>query len=108
MGKILQTVPEAAETLNTVLVVHTLDEAAAILRVRKSWLERQAAARKIPFTMLGGAYRFTDAHLAEIVHMNDLRLGKCISRAGIYGGGGQQGPTQQQLASSHERSFRGD
>jgi excisionase family DNA binding protein len=71
MGKILQTVPEAAETLNTVLVVHTLDEAAAILRVRKSWLERQAAARKIPFTMLGGAYRFTDAHLAEIVHMNE-------------------------------------
>ena len=71
MGKILQTVPEAAETLNTVLVVHTLDEAAAILRVRKSWLERQAAARKIPFTMLGGAYRFTDAHLAEIVRMNE-------------------------------------
>jgi excisionase family DNA binding protein len=71
MGKILQTVPEAAETLNTVLVVRTLDEAAAILRVRKSWLERQAAARKIPFTMLGGAYRFTDAHLAEIVRMNE-------------------------------------
>ena len=53
------------------LVVRTLDEAAAILRVRKSWLERQAAARKIPFTMLGGAYRFTDAHLAEIVRMNE-------------------------------------
>jgi hypothetical protein len=30
-------------------------------------LERQAAARKIPFTMLGGAYRFTADHLAAIV-----------------------------------------
>ncbi len=71
MGKVPLAVPEAAESTNTVLVVRTLDEAAAILRVRKSWLERQAAARKIPFTMLGGAYRFTDAHLAEIVRMNE-------------------------------------
>jgi excisionase family DNA binding protein len=71
MRKVLVTAPEAAESANTVLVVRTLDEAAAILRVRKSWLERQAAARKIPFTMLGGAYHFTDAHLAEIVRMNE-------------------------------------
>ena len=49
------------------LAVHTLDEAAAILRVKPSWLERQAAARKIPFTMLGGSYRFTADHLAAIV-----------------------------------------
>ena len=69
MGKGPETVPEAVESTNTVLVVRTLDEAAVILRVRKSWLERQAAARKIPFTMLGGSYRFTDAHLAEIVRM---------------------------------------
>ena len=52
-------------------MVHTPAEAAAILRVRQSWLERQAAARRIPFTMLGGAYRFTDDHLAEIVRMNE-------------------------------------
>ena len=38
-----------------------------ILRVKPSWLERQAAARKIPFTMLGGSYRFTAEHLAAIV-----------------------------------------
>jgi excisionase family DNA binding protein len=49
------------------IAVHTLDEAAAILRVKPSWLERQAAARKIPFTMLGGAYRFTADHLAAII-----------------------------------------
>ncbi len=52
-------------------MVHTLDEAAAILRVKPSWLERQAAARKIPFTMLGGAYHFTAEHVAEIVRINE-------------------------------------
>lgn len=51
--------------------IHTLDEAAAILRVKKSWLERQAAARKIPFTMLGGAYHLTSAHLTAIVAIHE-------------------------------------
>lgn len=49
------------------LTLYTADEAAAILRVTRSWLERQAAARKVPFTMLGGGYRFTARHLAQIV-----------------------------------------
>ena len=51
--------------------VYTLAEAAAILRVKESWLERQAAARKIPFTMLGGAYRFTTEHLTAIVRIHE-------------------------------------
>jgi excisionase family DNA binding protein len=49
----------------------TVQEAAEILRVKKSWLERQAAARKIPFTMLGRSYRFTSAHLDAIVKMHE-------------------------------------
>jgi hypothetical protein len=49
------------------IAVHTLHEAAVILRVKPSWLQRRAAARKIPFTMLGGAYHFTAEHIAEIV-----------------------------------------
>jgi excisionase family DNA binding protein len=49
--------------------LYTAAEAAEILRVKQSWLERQAAARKIPFTMLGGAYKFTDRHLATIVQI---------------------------------------
>ena len=57
------------------LAIHTLDEAAAILRVKPSWLERQAAARKIPFTMLGGSYRFTAHHLAAIVAQHENRPG---------------------------------
>ena len=53
------------------ITVHTLDEAAAILRVKPGWLQRRAAARKIPFTMLGGAYHFTAEHVAEIVRINE-------------------------------------
>jgi excisionase family DNA binding protein len=49
--------------------LYTAAEAAAILRVKASWLERQAAARNIPFTMLGRSYRFTPAHLAVIVRL---------------------------------------
>jgi excisionase family DNA binding protein len=55
------------------IAVHTLDEAAAILRVKPSWLERQAAARKIPFTMLGGSYRFTPDHLIAIIRQFERR-----------------------------------
>jgi excisionase family DNA binding protein len=53
-------------------VLYTAAEAAEILKVRRSWLERQAAARKIPFTMLGGTYRFTDGHLAVIIQMHEM------------------------------------
>jgi excisionase family DNA binding protein len=52
--------------------MHTAEEAARLLKVKRSWLERQAAARKIPFSMLGGSYRFSDRHLAEIVRMNEV------------------------------------
>jgi hypothetical protein len=50
-------------------VLYTAEEAASILRVRQGWLERQAAARKIPFSLLGGCYRFTVTHLNEIVRI---------------------------------------
>lgn len=64
---------EVAEMLirpaGTPPALYTAAEAAGILRVKKSWLERQAAARKIPFAMLGHSYRFTPAHLAVIVQL---------------------------------------
>ena len=50
-------------------ILYTTEEAADILRVRAGWLERQAAARKIPFTLLGGCYRFTVRHLNDIVRI---------------------------------------
>jgi hypothetical protein len=51
------------------LTLYTSTVAASILRVRPSWLERQAATRRIPFTMLGGCYRFTVEHLMRIVQI---------------------------------------
>jgi excisionase family DNA binding protein len=59
------------ETAHEPIVIYTVAEAATILRVKESWLERQAAARKIPFTMLGGAYRFTAEHLTAIIRTNE-------------------------------------
>jgi excisionase family DNA binding protein len=53
------------------LLLYTKQEAAEILRVKVSWLERRAAARQIPFTMLGGVYRFTPDHLVEIVRLSE-------------------------------------
>jgi len=61
------------------LVLYTTEEAATILRVRQSWLQRQAAARKIPFTMLGGCYRFTAIHLATIVQIFEKEPGSAAT-----------------------------
>ncbi|HET9138779.1 helix-turn-helix domain-containing protein [Actinophytocola sp.] len=62
------------------LVLYTKYEAAEILRVKVSWLERRAAARQIPFTMLGGTYRFTPEHLAEIVRLSEPSGGAAAVR----------------------------
>ena len=51
--------------------VYTADEAAVILKCSADWLKRRAAARKIPVTMLGGSYRFSNAHLKEIIRLNE-------------------------------------
>jgi len=72
--------PDASAGARALLEVHTLDEAAALLRVRRSWLERQAAARKIPFTLLGGAYHFTSAHLVAIVQRHEVVPESCGER----------------------------
>ena len=39
-----------AGTLAGQLLMHTAEEAARLLKVKRSWLERQAATRKIPFS----------------------------------------------------------
>ena len=54
------------DTAGPIPEVFTIEEAAAILRVKKSWLEKKAAARRIPFSMLGGSYHFSPNHLRQI------------------------------------------
>jgi Helix-turn-helix domain len=52
-------------------LLYTADEAAVVLRVKPRWLKRQAAARKVPFTMLAGSYRFSARHLEEIMRIHE-------------------------------------
>jgi excisionase family DNA binding protein len=47
--------------------LHTVAEAAVILKVRESWLKSKAAARAIPCTFVGKHLRFSDADIAGIM-----------------------------------------
>ncbi|TDD01280.1 DNA-binding protein [Saccharopolyspora terrae] len=57
------------------LQLYTKQEAAELLKVKVSWLERRCARRQVPFVMLSGQYRFTPEHLAEIVRLNEQPAG---------------------------------
>jgi len=48
-------------------VVFTVEQAAAMLQVRPSWLVRKAAQRAVPCTFIGRRLRFTRADLDAIV-----------------------------------------
>jgi excisionase family DNA binding protein len=60
--------PPPRDTAGLIPEVFTVEEAAVILRVKKSWLEKKAAARRIPFSMLGGSYHFSPNHLWQILN----------------------------------------
>jgi hypothetical protein len=47
--------------------LHTPAEAAAILKVRESWLKTKASARLIPCTFVGKHLRFSDDDIAAIM-----------------------------------------
>jgi excisionase family DNA binding protein len=59
--------PEDLTPVETMPRLYTPKEAAALLRVRESWLRRQATARTIPVTFLGRHLRFSAANLASII-----------------------------------------
>jgi hypothetical protein len=48
-------------------------EAAKILHCSQWWLKEQARKRRVPFSWIGGSYRFTSEHIAEIVHIFEVR-----------------------------------
>jgi hypothetical protein len=47
--------------------LHTVAEAAGILKVRESWLKAKASARLIPCTFVGKHLRFSDDDIANIM-----------------------------------------
>lgn len=53
--------------------LHTAKEVADALGVSESWVKDQARRRKIPFTLVGGTYRFTAAHLDQIIEIFEQR-----------------------------------
>lgn len=47
--------------------VYTAAQVAEQLQVKESWLRARCEGREVPFTMLGGSYRFTPEHVDAIV-----------------------------------------
>ncbi|WP_433082730.1 helix-turn-helix domain-containing protein [Dactylosporangium sp. CA-052675] len=54
-------------------VLHRPAEVAKILDCSEWWVKEQARRRRIPFAWIGGSYRFTDEHLAEIIRIFEVR-----------------------------------
>jgi hypothetical protein len=87
----------------------TTAEAAELLRCKSSWLEEKARRREIPSTRLSGAYHFSDAHLAEIVQIFEVRpRSKPAPRSRVpRGEGTAREPGQPVLKARPPRTRRG-
>lgn len=53
--------------------LHTVAEAAALLRVTPTWLSRQATASAVPCTYLGRKRLFSDDHIRQIAAMGERK-----------------------------------
>ncbi|MEU6756368.1 DNA-binding protein [Streptomyces sp. NPDC046685] len=56
------------------------EEIAAALGCSAWWVKDRARRRLIPFTYVGGAYRFTADHLADIVRLHEERPARATPR----------------------------
>jgi hypothetical protein len=67
--------PQAVASPAPAELAHTADQAAAIIggTCKGSWLKQQARDHKVPFTLIGGAYNFTDEEIAEILRIFEVR-----------------------------------
>jgi hypothetical protein len=48
-------------------VLHRATDVARLLDCSEWWVKEQARNRRIPYSWIGGSYRFTDQHIVEIV-----------------------------------------
>nr|WP_079132269.1 helix-turn-helix domain-containing protein [Streptomyces nanshensis] len=53
--------------------LYTPEEVADVFGCSDWWLKEQARRRRVPFTRVGGAYRFTEGHVIEIVRLFEER-----------------------------------
>lgn len=61
------TEPAATPTFPDDALGITVDELAAMLRISPSWIYKQVAARKIPYTRLGSNLRFSRANVEQLL-----------------------------------------
>jgi hypothetical protein len=54
-------------------VLYRPAQIADVIGCSEWWVKEQARRRRIPFTRLGGSYRFTAEHLAEIIRIFEER-----------------------------------
>lgn len=54
-------------------LLYTVEEAGLMLRVKPSWLTTKARKREIPCTMIGRTRMFSNANLAEILAIYEVR-----------------------------------
>ncbi|CAG7643375.1 hypothetical protein SBRY_30798 [Actinacidiphila bryophytorum] len=54
-------------------VLYRPAQIADVIGCSEWWVREQARRRRIPFTRLGGSYRFTAGHLAEIIRIFEER-----------------------------------
>jgi hypothetical protein len=52
---------------------HRPADVARILGCSEWWVKEQARRRRVPYCWIGGSYRFTDAHVAEIARLFEVR-----------------------------------
>ncbi|GAA0972522.1 helix-turn-helix domain-containing protein [Nocardiopsis tropica] len=56
--------------------VLTIAQVAEQLQIKESWIRAKCEGREITFSMLGGQYRFTDAHVDEIIRQFEEKPAK--------------------------------
>jgi hypothetical protein len=59
----------AATSASDEMILYLPRDVARILKCSEWWVKEQARKRRIPFCWIGGGYRFTPDHLAEIVRV---------------------------------------
>jgi hypothetical protein len=57
----------------TPATLYSAADVAKALRCSEWWVKEQARRRRIPYCRIGGSYRFTTEHLAEIVRRYEVR-----------------------------------
>jgi len=63
----------AAASASDDTILYLPKDVARMLKCSEWWVKEQARKRRIPFCWIGGGYRFTSDHLAEIVRLSERR-----------------------------------